>query len=151
VTDQPLVLGVHLVRGWEEADDTQRRWALGCPGLVALWLLAQLIDHRAGGAVVVLTAVTVGPKAFAAAARVVRPHVGDSPERRWRHALSAAGGCFGAATLMSIALGEGVAATWLWFPATLMLAVTLPWGVVALLVRAAQTAVPTGPPRLVTR
>jgi hypothetical protein len=146
---QPLVLGLHPVRGWQAADRPRRAFALLCPGLLLVWTLAQLAAPEAGGgAVVLLTALTVGPPAFYSAARVLRPHQGRCAEREVRHAIAAGSTAFGSATLLAIFLGGGPALM-LALPATFGLVLTLPWGVIALLVRAASAPVgqPVGQPR----
>ncbi|MGB8649341.1 MAG: hypothetical protein WCD35_01635 [Mycobacteriales bacterium] len=145
---QPLVLGLHPVRGWQAADRPRRAFALLCPGLILAWTLAQLTAPEAGGTLVVLTALTVGCPAFYSAARVLRPHQGRCAEREFRHALASGSTAFGTATVLALLLGGGPALL-LALPSSLGLVLTLPWGIVALLVRAASAPVgqPVGQPR----
>ena len=130
--NQPVVLGVHPVRGWHGADEARQSLAVVCVWLLVLTpaLLALHAD-----VLMLVAAVTVGPPACYSAARVLRPHVRPDAEREARHWVAAVGTACGIPVVLALALQTGDAVFYLAAPAMLALAVSLPWAVVALVVR----------------
>lgn len=136
---QPVVLELHPVRGWRAAGREQRLLVLSLP-LVVLCFVAT------PGGLDGLVAVFPGWPACYAAARVLRPHVGQCAERVVRHSLAALSTSTGTLVLLGIAFDTDSPALWLlWWVPTLGLLITLPWALVAACVRAAQ--VPVAQPR----
>ena len=142
--NSPLVTGVHPVLGWARADEARRLFAVLAIVHLLSWPLLAGIPH--GGDVVVGLALTVGPPSFYSAARVLRPHLVPDAERRVRHALASTSTTFGFSTLILLTAGSnGDSGILVLVPAALGLLITVPWGLVALVIRALQTPVPNRP------
>lgn len=143
MTDDPLVLPLRPSVGWHRADLTSRVASLLAVLMLATWPLALLVDAERGAALVSLTALVLGPPCFYSLARVLRPHPIRYTERAGRHVIAAMATSYGTAILYDLWLGDdGVTAYLLGLPAFVGLAITVPWGVIALVVRATRTPVP---------
>ena len=134
MTEQPIVLGFHPVRGWREASRLRRQLVAVFPLVVLTLVLVPRVAPETG--LDGLVAVLPGWPSCYAVARVLRPHVGYSEERITRHAMAALATPLGAVLVLAIATGNDTAAAGLWPVPVLGLLVTVPWGIGAALTRA---------------
>jgi hypothetical protein len=137
-----LVVAVRPRLGWQRASTGSRAWALLGVLLLGSWPLALLAGTEGGETWVLATAFFAGPPAFYSLARVLRPRLDPSDGRRERHVLASVGSSYGAASALSVWLGTGGTAYVIGTPAFLALCITLPWAVVALLLRVTRTPAP---------
>lgn len=139
-----VILPVRPVEGWHRAGTARRALAASALPLVLLWVVLLAEAPGPGDVVTAVTGMTVGPVAFWCLARVLRPHESDGLERRLRHAVAAASTCLGTAVLVGIAVNtrDGDFLGLFAGLASLGFCLTVPWGVVAVVVRAVRTPVP---------
>lgn len=131
----PLVVPLNPRRGWAAASPTSRKLAVAA---VPLATLLALVDVGAFA----VTWLAVGPLACYRLARVLRPELSGG-ERTVRHWLGSTGTAYCLPALLAGSAPAGLQVSngndGLLFPcliaAALLLASTLPWGVLALLVR----------------
>lgn len=134
---QPLVLPLDVGRGWREATETRRAVALGFPVLLVFWaVLPQLGEHTAW---LNDASAYLGGVVCYAVARVFRPHTGYSLERIVRHGFASLSVSCAINFFVVIRFAGQDSDPATWWPiviATAGLFVTVPWGLVAVLVRA---------------
>lgn len=158
---EPVVLPFRPRQGWREAGKAQRAFAVLCAALVSGWLASlgiteDQLDELDSGSfattfrvlyyLVTLAVFFVGPPAFYAAARVLRPHPpGTGTERMARHWCAAIATAYGVALLTWIGGAQlergfplsGYGAGWFYIlVASTLGPVTVVWGLVAAALRA---------------
>jgi hypothetical protein len=135
----PLLVPFAPRRGWALADTGRRTAAVLALPLVLLVSLLTLAESSSDlSHAVLISWVLLGPTTFYSLARVLRPEP-RSAERTPRHLLSGTATAFAVPTLVDQLLVQGDGAVMIGFgcPAAVLGALTLAWGLVALLVRAA--------------
>lgn len=142
-----VILPLQPAEGWRRASAVRKALAASVLPLVLLWAVLLAAAPGPGDVITAVTGLTVGPVAFWSLARVLRPHEGDGLERQLRHALAAASTCLGTAVIVGIAVDtdDGDFLGLFVVAATLGFCLTVPWGVVAVVVRAVRTPVPAPP------
>ena len=136
----PLVVPIDPTRGWAGADLPRRTLALTALPLAALLCVAVLVEREVSDAAL-WTWALVGPAAFYALARVLRPEP-RSWERTPRHVLAGTATSYAAPVVAALAAESSLATEAIVIPfgssAFLLGCTTVVWGLIALTVRLAQ-------------